>query len=91
MLLSYTILFIKTGSTVYRTMREMTVPISTTHKISTFKIRATKAAPERRIRGRSQGMSRAKRIVTVRRSPTKEHNTPVITFLKYEELRNRSK
>jgi len=63
-------------------MREMTVPIRTTHKISTFKMRAMKAAPERRTRGTSQGMSKAKRIVTVKRRPTKEHSMPLITFLK---------
>jgi hypothetical protein len=63
-------------------MNEITVPARTIHRISTFKIRATKAAPERRIRGTSQGMSNAKRIVTVRRRPTKEHKMPVTTFLK---------
>jgi hypothetical protein len=77
--------------TIYKTRSEITVPINTTQRISTFKIRATNAAPERRMRGRFQGMSKPKRIVTVRRRPTKEHNMPVITLLKYGKLRNRSK
>ena len=76
---------------IYKTMRETTVPTRTTQRISTFKIRATSAAPEIRMRRTSQGMSKANRIVTVRRRPTKEHKIPVITSLKYGELRNRSK
>jgi hypothetical protein len=36
----------------------------------------------RRVRGKSHGISKANRIVTVRRRPTKEQKIPVITFLK---------
>ena len=67
---------------LYKTMSEITVPISITQRMSIFKIRATSATPERRNRGTSQGMSKTKRIVTVRRRPTKEHKIPVMTFLK---------
>jgi hypothetical protein len=66
----------------YKTTNETPVAMRTTHRISTFKIRATNAAMVRRIRGRSHGISKANRIVTARRRPTKEQNIPAITFLK---------
>jgi hypothetical protein len=58
---------------IYKTMSEMTVPMRMIHKISTFKFKATNAATVRRVRGKSHGISKANRIVTVRRRPTKEH------------------
>jgi hypothetical protein len=67
---------------IYRTINEITIPIRTTQRISTFKIKAINAAIERKIRVKSHGMFKAKQIVTVRRRPTKEHKMPVITFLK---------
>jgi hypothetical protein len=80
--ISFTIPPFRLAAAIYKIIKEITVPTTTTHRISTFKMKAANAAPERRIRGMFQGMSKAKRIVTVRRRPTKEHNMPVMIFLK---------
>jgi hypothetical protein len=76
---------------IHSIINEIAVPMITTQRMSTFISRATRAPPVRRKRGKFQGISKENRIVMVRRSPTNEHNIPVITLKKCDELLNLSK
>jgi hypothetical protein len=73
------------------TITEIIVPITTTQRISTFKSKATSALLASSKWDKSQWTFKAKRIVTVKSKPTKEHNTPPMTLLKAGEARKRSK
>src|SRR3990172_9199739 len=70
---------------------EIIVPATTTQRISTFKSKATSAPLASNKWDKSQWTFKAKRIVTVRSKPTKEHSTPAMTLLKDSEARKRSK
>jgi hypothetical protein len=66
----------------YNTIKEIPVPMRTTQRISTFFRRAIKAPSVITRRGRSQGIFKAKRMVMVKRRPTKEQRMPMRTLLK---------